>query len=185
MLKDNSVQFAFDNKKSFISIQVFAAGIASVVAHSPKFAARNFTGKLAFDPGFIEKAALQMSLAVRSLEILDEVTASERREIERVMFEEVLEASKYPCIEYRSVRVSSPQSGDSLHRIAGELTLHGVTRTVPTDLQVVVNEGILRAQGSFSLQQTDFGLKIASVAGGTLKLKDELKCTCFIVGSRI
>jgi hypothetical protein len=31
---------------------------------------------------------------------------------------------------------------------------------------------------------SDYGLKIASVAGGTLKLRDELKCAYFIVGRR-
>ena len=34
---------------------------------------------------------------------------------------------------------------------------------------------MLRASGEFSLNQTDFGIKLVSVAGGALKLKDELK----------
>jgi len=33
----------------------------------------------------------------------------------------------------------------------------------------------LRAFGTFSLRQTDYELKLASVAGGALKVKDELK----------
>jgi hypothetical protein len=32
--------------------------------------------------------------------------------------------------------------------------------------------------------QSDYGLRIASVAGGTLKLKDELRCAYFILGRR-
>jgi hypothetical protein len=45
-------------------------------------------------------------------------------------------------------------------------------------------EDTLRAQGSFTLLQSDYGLKIASVAGGGLKLKDELKFSYFILGRR-
>jgi hypothetical protein len=42
----------------------------------------------------------------------------------------------------------------------------------------------VRAQGTFSILQSDFGLKIASVAGGTLKLKDQLKFAYFLIGRR-
>jgi polyisoprenoid-binding protein YceI len=48
---------------------------------------------------------------------------------------------------------------------AGDLTLHGVTRGVSLDAQVVTGEDTPRAQGSFSLLQSDYRLKIASVAG--------------------
>jgi hypothetical protein len=48
----------------------------------------------------------------------------------------------------------------------------------------MAGEDTLKAQGSFSILQPDYGLKIASVAGGTLKLKDELKCAYFIIARR-
>ena len=34
---------------------------------------------------------------------------------------------------------------------------------------------MIRASGEFSLNQSDYGIKPISVAGGTLKVKDELK----------
>jgi polyisoprenoid-binding protein YceI len=68
--------------------------------------------------------------------------------------------------------------------VSGDLALHGITRQVGLDAQVVIGEDTLRAQGSFSLLQPDFGLKIASIAGGTLKVKEELKCAYFIVARR-
>ena len=43
---------------------------------------------------------------------------------------------------------------------------------------------MLRASGEFSVQQTSFNLKLISVAGGGLKLKDELKFTFDIVARR-
>jgi hypothetical protein len=42
----------------------------------------------------------------------------------------------------------------------------------------------LRASGDFSLNQTDYGIKLVSVAGGALKLKDELKFSFEIVAWR-
>jgi hypothetical protein len=40
---------------------------------------------------------------------------------------------------------------------------------------VALTEDSLRAFGNFSLLQTDYDLKLASAAGGALKVKDELK----------
>jgi polyisoprenoid-binding protein YceI len=68
--------------------------------------------------------------------------------------------------------------------VSGDLSLRGATRGMRLDSQIVVGEESLRAQGAFSILQSDYGLKIASVAGGTLTLRDELKCGYFIVARR-
>jgi polyisoprenoid-binding protein YceI len=114
------------------------------------------------------------------------VNKSERREIDRVMFDEVLEKAIYPTVEYNSSRVTASKTSENVYRVnvMGDLTLHGVTRGVSLDAQVATGEEALRAQGSFALMQSDFGLKIASIAGGTLKLRDELKFSYFILGRR-
>ena len=178
--------FAIDARASLFTVQAFAAGIVAVVAHSPKFAIREMVGEMEFVPETMEKASLQLTIIVGSLEIMDEVSAMDRREIERVMFDEVLQKSVYPRIEYKSSRVSASKTGENVFRVNvnGDLTLHGITRGVGLEAQVVAGEDTLRAQGSFTLLQSDYGLRIASVAGGTLKLKDELRCAYFILGRR-
>jgi|SRR5271154_2529747 len=183
-VNDGVVRFAIDTNKSLFTVQAFAAGIIALVAHSPKFAIRDFTGEMEFIPGSMQRASMQLTINTGSFEIMDEVSKSDRREIERVMFEEVLEKSRYPKIEFKSSRVSVSKSGENMHRVDGELTLHGITRSVGFDAQIFASGETLRAQGSFSVTQSDFGLKIASVAGGTLKLRDELKCAYFVVGRR-
>jgi hypothetical protein len=40
---------------------------------------------------------------------------------------------------------------------------------------------MLRAKGAFTLKQTSFDIKPVSIAGGTIKVKDELKFTFEIV----
>ncbi len=58
----------------------------------------------------------------------------------------------------------------------GSLTLHGVTRPRLISAQLFVTGDTLRAQADFPLRQTEFGIKLVSVAGGAIKVKDELKC---------
>jgi hypothetical protein len=42
----------------------------------------------------------------------------------------------------------------------------------------------LRSQGEVTLRQTDYGIKPVSVAGGTLKLKDDVKVTFDVLARR-
>lgn len=185
-VKEGLAHFAIDARASLFTVQAFASGMVAVVAHSPKFAVRDIVGDMEFVPESMQNGSLRLTINVGSLEIMDEVSSVDRREIERVMFDEVLEKNVFPRIEYKSARVSALKIGENMYRVnvAGDLTLHGITRGMDLDSQVVAGEDTLRAQGSFSLMQSDYGLKIASVAGGTLKLKDELKCGYFILGRR-
>jgi polyisoprenoid-binding protein YceI len=178
--------FAIDARASLFTVQAFASGIVAVVAHSPKFAIRDIVGDMEFVPGNMQNGGLHLTINVGSLEIMDEVSSADRREIERVMFDEVLEKSVFPRVEYKSSYVNISKTGENMYRVnvLGDLTLHGITRGMSLDAQVVAGEDTLRAQGAFSLRQSDYGLKIASVAGGSLKLKDELKCAYFIIGRR-
>jgi polyisoprenoid-binding protein YceI len=186
LVKNDVTPFSIDSKASLFTVQAFASGIVAVVAHSPKFAIRDFSGAAMFSPDSIEDSSLDLSIKIRSLEIMDEVRTSDRQEIERVMFDEVLEASRYPSVQFKSSRVTATKTGDSMYSMAvlGDLNLHGMTRGMKLESQGMVGEETRKAQGSFSVRQTDFDLKIASVAGGSRKLKDQLKCGYFIIARR-
>jgi polyisoprenoid-binding protein YceI len=76
--------------------------------------------------------------------------------------------------------------GDALYSAAlnGNLTLHGVTRRQPINVRVTLLGSMLRVSGGFLLSQTDYNIKPVSVAGGALKLKDELKLSFEIVARK-
>jgi polyisoprenoid-binding protein YceI len=54
--------------------------------------------------------------------------------------------------------------------VRGQLSLHGHTR--PVVVKVSGQQG--HYKGSTSLKQTDFGITPISIAGGTVKVKDEI-----------
>jgi len=113
------------------------------------------------------------------LTVENDMNDKDRREMVRVMQQEVLEIDRYPEIEYQSTAVSSQGNGRVV--IDGNLTLHGVTRPHRVTAQLALTGPVLRAFGDFTVRQTDYRLKLASVGGGVLKLKDELKITFDIV----
>jgi hypothetical protein len=62
--------------------------------------------------------------------------------------------------------------------------MHGVTNSQTIPVRVASFGSMLRASGDFSLDQTDYNIKLVSVAGGALKLKNELKFSFEIVARK-
>ena len=83
----------------------------------------------------------------------------------------------FPEILYDASSISITKMAEALYSatLKGNLTLHGVLRSQPINVRVVLLGSMLRASGDFSLNQTDYNIKLVSVGGGALKLKDEIK----------
>lgn len=175
--------YRIDATQSRFMVKAFAGGFLSAFAHDHNIAIREFAGEVQFTFGTVEPASLQLRIKAVSLAVTDKVSASDRQKIEGTMRDEVLETSKYPDILFRSTSVSASKTGDGKYqaRIAGEVTLHGVTRPLTIPAQLEFEPSALRASGGFSLKQSSFEIKPVSVAGGTVKVKDELKFTFEIV----
>jgi polyisoprenoid-binding protein YceI len=165
--------------ESTFTVHAFAEGLLSVFGHDPVIAVREFAGEFRFLPETLESASLQITIDANALRIMNDVNEKDRNEIERTMYEQVLETSKYPHIEFRSENVNVSRLGANRYRarVIGDLWLHGVTqRNVWITGEVLLNEDRLQVKGEAPLRQSDYKIKLVSVAGGTLKLKDELKC---------
>ena len=180
------VRYSLDAVQSQFTVHAFASGLAAVVAHNPKFAIRDFSGEARFIPDTLRDASIQVRIKAASLELMDEVSEYDRGEIDRVMFNEVLEASRFPEIVYTSTQIAATRLSENLYAttIAGKLTLHGVTNELDFSGQVVIGEDTLRGYGSFLVKQSKYDIAIASIAGGTLKMRDELKIAFFIIGKK-
>ena len=175
--------YLLDKGVSRFTVRAFAGGMLSSLGHNPTIAIRDFTVDAAFDPAVPREASVKVEIRADSLEVTDDIKSKDRREIESTMNQKVLESSKYPSIVYESAETLAEPLGEGRYRavIHGNLSLHGVTRPVPVNAQVALNGDMLRSYGEFSILQSDFGIPLVSVAGGGLKLKDELKFSFDIV----
>ena len=102
------------------------------------------------------------------------------------MQQEVLEVATFPEFVFESSGVTAEKQKQDIYRVnvMGKLTLHGVTNGHSFFAQVAFGADSFRAYGDFTLSQTDYAIKVASIAGGTLKLQDELKCSFYAVGKK-
>ena len=181
------VRYRLDASQSRFTVQAFAEGLLSSFGHNPVIAIRDFEGEVEFVPATLEGARVRMTIKAGSLAVADDVKEKDRLEIERMMRDDVLEVSKYPEIVFESTSVTASRIAEGRYRFRaiGDLTLHGVTqRNLWISGEVTTGEDTLRAQGDFSLKQTDHKIKPVSVAGGTLKVKNELKLKFDIVARK-
>src|SRR5262245_36886539 len=171
------MRYRVDARRSRFVAQAFAKGLLSAFGHNPRLAIRNFEGEVEFDPAAPNAASVWMKARAESLAVIDDMSERDRREIERVTREELLEAARRPEVVFRSAIVTARQVAEGRYevRTAGDLSLRGVTRELVIDATALVEGDELRAQGGFTLRLTDFNIRPISVAGGLLKLKDEVK----------
>ncbi|MGB7922564.1 MAG: YceI family protein [Pyrinomonadaceae bacterium] len=181
-----AARYRVDASRSRFIVEGAAEGLFSMFGHNPLIAVCGFGGDARFVPGTLEAGSLLVLAQADSLKVINEVSDKDRREMERAMLEEVLEAARYPEIVFMSTNISSKPTGEGQYEagITGSLSLHGVTRSHRIDARLTINGDSLRAQGEFTLRQTDYNIKPVSVAGGTLKMKDELKLSFDIVASK-
>jgi polyisoprenoid-binding protein YceI len=167
-------------------VQAFASGLAAAVAHSPKIAIRDWSGEARFTPGTFGDASIRVLVDASSLDVLDELRDSDRRELHRVMNQEVLETARFPEVVFESSGVKADRQKDDLYRLSveGKLTLHGVANEHRFVAQLALGVDSARAYGEFKVRQTDHDIRIASIAGGTLRLQDELKFSFYVVARK-
>lgn len=187
LLEDASVHYVIDAQRSTFVAQAFATGLLSAFGHDPRIAIRNFGGDLSFRLAglTVEGSRLNIRIQADSLEVIDDISEKDKEEIHRKMSEEVLEMDRFPEILYECSRVSGSGSGDRYWvALNGELTLHGVTKSVPISARVIINGSSVRAAGDFLIRQSDYEIAPVSAAGGAIKLKDEVKLTFDIVARK-
>jgi polyisoprenoid-binding protein YceI len=155
-----------DTEKSVMTVRAYKAGVFSALGHDHEIAAPIAGGK-------VDTAAHTVEIQVKAsaLKVHDpNVSDKDRAEIQRTMLgPEVLDAAGHPEIVFRSTNAAPGEAAS--WTINGNLTLHGQTRPVT----VKVKEAGGHYVGTAQLKQTEFGITPVKVAGGTIRVKDEIR----------
>jgi polyisoprenoid-binding protein YceI len=154
-----------DTAHSKLLVHVSKSGVFSGFADNHEVEARIAEGSLDTKAG-----QLRLSVDSRQMHVLDPQLSSDKRQQvqERMLGPEVLDSIRFPEITFESTHVEQEHEGRI--RVDGLLSLHGVTK--PVSVLAQVEHG--RYTGRLALRQRDFGITPVSIAGGTVKVKDEL-----------
>ena len=156
-----------DRAHSTMTVYVYKTGILSGLAHNHEIEAPIEWGEV----NDSERPSVELRVDSSKLRVLDpEVSDGTRATIQATMQSaEVLDVGHFPEIHFQSTGVEP--SGTDHWVIRGDLDLHGQTH--PISFEVALKDGLY--QGTAVLKQTGFGIKPVRVAGGTVKVKDEVR----------
>jgi polyisoprenoid-binding protein YceI len=176
-------RYRMDRDHNRLTLQAFAGGLLSFLAHSPTFVVRDFEGELRWEPGMSEGLGLDVRVWAGSLELIDSVRPADRQEIESRMRQEVLEVAAYPEIRFQATEIETARVADNRYRlrIRGLLLLHGVTNQHALEAELLrYNDGV-RLTGESPLRLSDYRIRPVTALGGAIQLKDQLRVSFDVV----
>jgi polyisoprenoid-binding protein YceI len=165
-----------DVEHSTIRIHVGKAGLFSAAGHEHWVAAPIAEGSLEETP----PGHISFRVDARKMKVEEDQSLSpeHQAEVQRTMQTQVLESDQFPEITFRSTSVRDT-AGDAWE-VLGDLTLHGKTRPVMAKVQKQQGAYVGRCQ----FKQTEFGIQPVRVAGGVVKVKDQLDIEFSVVPAR-
>ena len=151
----------YDAGQAECLVYAFREGLLSAVGHDVCLAVTRFS----IDVGAGDAITAEFDAA--SLRVRGDVPPGDAQKIEHNAAVDVLGARRFPTITFRSTEVARQ---DRRARIAGTLTLHGVTR--PLTLEAEDDGTHWRAE--VRLDQRQFGIRPFSAMLGALRVKPEV-----------
>jgi polyisoprenoid-binding protein YceI len=157
---------SIDKEKSTMTVRVYKSGVLSALGHDHEIAAPISSGTVDTNDKRVELRVKSADLKVQDHGASDK----DREQIQSTMSgPEVLDVQKYPDIEFHST--SAESAGAGAWKVQGDLKLHGQSSPVTVD----VHEAGGHYTGASRFKITDFGMKPIKVAGGSIRVKDEVR----------
>lgn len=151
---------------SSMTVHVYKAGVLSAFGHDHEIAARITSGSVD-----VRDRKVELTVNAGALRVEDpKVSEKDRAEIQSTMLgSEVLDTANYKEIRFHST--SAEAAGAGAWKVSGELSLHGQTK--PVSVEVQEHNGHYTGKCRFNI--TEFGIKPVKVAGGAVRVKDEVQ----------
>jgi polyisoprenoid-binding protein YceI len=156
-----------------MTVRVSKTGAFSAFGHNHEIQAPIQSGEV----NESDKPSVELRVDAHKLRVVDpEASDDTRAQIQKTMQgPQVLDADHFPEIHFQSISVEP--KGQDHWIVHGNLALHGKDRPIAFE----VSRKGEHYKGSATLRQTDFGITPVTVAGGTVKVKDEVKIEFEIV----
>lgn len=140
-----------------------------------------YDGRISIDREEPSKSKVEVTIQAASID-----TGNERRDAD-LKSARFFEVEKYPAITFTSTRVEP--KGKDLYEVTGDLTMHGVTKTlkVPVRHTGFLNLGRVEKAGfeaTFPINRKDFGVSWNSILEVGAMLGDEVEVTLLVEANK-
>lgn len=158
---------------SRFEVRTGTAGLFGFAGHDHLIRARAFSGRIVYRPNAPSGSRVDLAVLTDSLEVLTPPDTEEIRKVTASMRHDVLDVTHYPEIRFASTTVTPGPQG---FEIRGTLTMHGQAHVVDVSVHTALHADTLTARGTFTVKQTDYGIRPYRVGpGGVVKVADRIQ----------
>jgi polyisoprenoid-binding protein YceI len=162
--------------RGYFRIHTGTAGLFGMFAHDHLIEAERVEGCAVMNDVDLGRSSIKVVFAAAAIRVVDpKESAKDRMKVQQTMEADVLRVADYPQIVFESAAVERG-GGSSELKVRGNLTIRGNTQPVIVPVTLTrLADGTYRARGAYTLKQTAFGIRPVQLAGGTVKVKDEVR----------
>ena len=136
--------------------------VASQVTGQHKGSFGDFSGEIDFN-GTPEQS--RVSLTIKS----NSITADDPDLTKHLKTADFFDAAKFPEGSFVSTAIKAGGEGGASHTVTGNLTLHGVTKSITFPATINVTPDAATVESTFSVNRKDFGLNYPGAADNAIR----------------
>jgi polyisoprenoid-binding protein YceI len=111
---------------------------------------------------------------------LDSLTVDEPKLTAHLKTADFFDVAKYPQATFESTEIKAGGEKGATHTVAGNLQMHGVTKSITFPATIAVSPGAVTVDSTFSINRKDFGINYAGASDNLIR--DEVVLTLRVRG---
>ena len=161
--------------RGYFRIHVGTGGLFGAFVHDHSIEAQKVEGCAVLDARDLTHSSIKLTFPAASVRVMDpNESEKDRATVQQNMENDVLMVSKFPRIVFESTSIEL--AGTDQLKVHGNLAIRDKTQAVVIPLTLKrLGDGTYQADGKYNLKQSSFGIKPIQLAGGTIKVKDEVE----------
>ena len=144
--KEGAVEYKFNSQNSSLAF----VGAKVTGKHEGSF--ETFSGSVHLVDRAPEKSTVKVEVDMASVQVEPEKLEGHLRS------PDFFDVAKYPKASFESTSVKAGGGQGATHQVTGNLTMHGVTRSISFPATIQVNGDNLTVNAEFAINRKDFGI---------------------------
>ena len=136
--------------------------VGSKVTGSHNGSFQDFSGQIDY-AGNVEQSRVNITIKAGS------ITADDPKLTEHLKTPDFFDVAKFPEATFVSTAIKPGGEKGASHTVTGNLTLHGVTKSVTFPATIAVTPDTASVDASFSINRKDFGINYAGAANNLIR----------------
>ena len=149
--------------------------VASKVTGSHHGSFKKFSGVIGFNAQ-PETSSVNVTIETNSVE------ADDPGLTKHLQTPDFFDVAKYPQATFTSTAIKAGGQGGATHTVTGNLTLHGVTKSITFPATIAVTPNAISVDSTFAINRKDFGINYAGAANNLIR--DEVVLTLKVRGEK-